>query len=106
MKKIASVVLLFLGLFFFPALVFAGTAESKLNQLTFGMKPEKIISILGQPDLRRPEGTNSEGKSIERMRYDITKRLKEPTASGQLETTYRCSLMIVDGVLARIDREQ
>lgn len=106
MKKIAGVVLLFSGLLFFPAFVFAGTRESKLNELAIGMKTEKIISILGEPDLRRPEGTNSQGKNIERLRYNITKRLKEPTDSGQLEVTYPCSLMIVDGVLARIDQER
>jgi hypothetical protein len=106
MKKTAGVVLLFSGLLFFSTFVFAGTAESKLNQLAVGMKTEKIISILGPPDLRRPEGDNSQGKSIERLQYNITKRLKEPTDSGQLESTYTCSLMIVDGALARIDRER
>ena len=106
MKKIASVVLLFSALLFSSTFVFAGTRESKLDQLNIGMKPEQIISILGQPDLRRPEGTNSQGKSIERLQYNITKRLKEPTDSGQLESTYTCSLMIIDGVLARVDRER
>ena len=106
MKKIAVVVLLFSGLLFFPAFVFSGTAESKLSQLAMGMKVEKIISILGSPDFRRPEGMNSQGKSIERLQYSLTRRLKEPTDSGQLETTDKYSLMIIDGVLARIDRER
>jgi hypothetical protein len=106
MKKTAGIVLLFSVLSFFPTLAFAAAAESKLNQLEIGMTPEKIISILGKPDFRRPEGVNSEGKSFERMQYSITKRLKEATDSGQLESTYTCSLAIVDGVLARIDRER
>jgi hypothetical protein len=106
MKKITGLFLLLSCLLSFSVPIFAGTRENKLNELSIGMKTEKIISILGEPDLRRAEGVNSQGKSIERLQYNVTKRLKEATDSGQLESTYTCSLMIVDGALARVDRER
>lgn len=106
MKKFLTFLLSF-ALLFLSALVFAGNiSENKLNQLSLGMKADQIVSILGEPDSRRAEGMNAQGKAVERLRYNITRRLKEPTDEGQLEATYTCSLMIADGALVRIDRER
>jgi hypothetical protein len=101
-----SILGLLLGLLLFPTLSFAGTTESKLEKLAIGMSPEEIIQVLGKPDLRREEGVNADGKAMERLRYNVTRRLKEPTGSGDLEETYSCSLTLTDGLLARIDRER
>jgi len=109
MKTISKKLVLIVYLFFWATLAYAGNiAEAKLNQLSLGMKPEQIMSILGQPEAIKSEGINAEGKTVEELKYSVTKRMglseKENDADQDI-TTYTCSLMIVNGVLVRIEKQ-
>ena len=103
---------LFFYLLFFASSAYAGSiAEVKLGRVSLGMKPEQVISELGEPDLRRSEGLNTQGKPVERLDYSVTRRIdmsKEnpENDNGQREAVYTCSMMFADGVLVRIDRQR
>jgi hypothetical protein len=108
MKKTIRRQILIICLWCSASLAYAGNiAEVKLNRLSLGMKQEQIISVLGQPDLVRAEGLNAERKTVERMEYSVTKRIdpsKQENDSGELLSTFTCSLTLVDGILVRIGR--
>lgn len=76
----------------------------KLDRISMGMSAKEIISILGEPDLRRLEGTDSTGKTMERLQYTTATRLKEPLPNGDLELKRPCSFLLADGNLVRIER--
>ncbi len=109
MVKNKTAGLLVLGFLFFSTLAWAGDiSRAKLSDVSLGMKPEEIISILGEPNLKRSEGLNTEGKSVQRFEYNVTYPVKQNSDNdnGDRFTTSVCSLMIVDGVLVRIDRQR
>lgn len=101
-------------------------SEDDLKGLSIGMKKEKILSGLGEPNAVRPGGM-VDGKRIEALEYDVAGMIDFPDEGGYVvsENTmgknydnqfrtpappkhdrqgYRCSLVIVDGSLVRVER--
>lgn len=103
---------------------FAGeVSQEKFKQVSLGMKKDEIVSVLGQPDSDQKEGMNEQGQTIERLEYSIEKSASTATqgysmnqsSSGesrygshsaqQHQSNYICSLVIVNGALARIEKQ-
>jgi hypothetical protein len=105
-RKIFRCLLMAAGWMLVPALAFAGIiSEKKLAQVSIGASAEKIVSVLGKPDLRRAEGVDGQGRAMERLQYTMVRRLKDPLPNGDLEVKYPCSLMLADGALVRVERQ-
>ncbi len=98
-------------------------SQEQLQQVSLGMKNEQIISVLGKPDFIRSEGVNGEGKTVERLEYNVTEPIDLPPAANKMGNnfdkesrsklpldrqgppTYTCSLVTLDGKLVRIETQ-
>ena len=94
--------------FFSTYVLAADVSDKKINELSLGMNKKQVTKILGQPVSIRPQGIDEDGKNVERLEYSVFKRIdmsKVKVDTGQREMTYTCYLMLVDGVLKRIERK-
>lgn len=124
-KGIKKSFLFFLAaLLFISSTVFASEiSQDKLKLVSLGMKKDDIVFTLGQPDSIQTEGLNEEGKTVERLEYNVAKPASMPTegsstnrgseggsrygahSAQQHGSSDTYSLVTVNGVLVRIEKQ-
>ena len=111
-----------------PAVLADEISEENLEHIKLGMKQAEIVSVLGEPERIKAEGLNADGKAVENLEYQMAAVMGFPaedaravdertigqsangfynTSSHPKEsrpTAYECSLVMVDGILKRIQK--